>query len=98
MQHFPQIGAGAIAVFLLCVNAFAYGAFAFDKQAAREGRRRVSEANLLFLATVGGAIGALAGMYGHRHKTKKPLFRFGLPLILTAQLFALAYFWFSGTA
>ena len=41
---------------------------------------------LLTLAVIGGAVGALAGMFLFHHKTRKPRFRIGIPLILIVQL------------
>ena len=37
------------------------------------------------MAACFGAAGALAAMQLIRHKTKKPLFRFGVPLLLAGQ-------------
>jgi len=37
---------------------------------------------LLGLAAAGGSIGAYLGMMVFRHKTLKPLFRFGVPVIV----------------
>ena len=46
---------------------------------------------LLMLAVIGGTIGALLGMQVWRHKTMHLKFKYGLPLILLAQI-ALIYF------
>ena len=48
------------------------------------------EATLLMLAVIGGTIGALLGMQVWRHKTMHKKFKYGLPLILLAQI-ALMY-------
>jgi uncharacterized membrane protein YsdA (DUF1294 family) len=45
---------------------------------------------LLMLAVIGGTIGALLGMQVWRHKTMHLKFKYGLPLILLAQI-ALIY-------
>ena len=52
---------------------------------------RISEATLLILAVIGGSIGALLGMKIWHHKTMHKKFKYGLPLILLAQI-ALIYF------
>ena len=46
------------------------------------------------LALLGGTLGAIAGMYAFRHKTRHWYFRYGLPAILLAQI-ALAL-WLAG--
>jgi uncharacterized membrane protein YsdA (DUF1294 family) len=60
----------------LALNALSWACFRIDKARAGRGRRRLSERTLLLLALIGGSLGALAGMYGHRrrHKTSKPWF------------------------
>ena len=53
---------------------------------------------LLFLALLGGALGAILGMYAFRHKTRHWYFKWGLPAILLLHL-ALAWFaWEYGIA
>jgi len=66
---------GFAAAALLCVNLFAFGAFAWDKAAARRGAWRIRESTLLGLALAGGIFGALAGQRLLRHKTRKEPFR-----------------------
>lgn len=75
----------------LLYNAFVALVFAFDKRRARLDRRRVPERTLMLLAAAFGAAGALAGMRLARHKTRKPLFAFGVPALLAAQLGLVAY-------
>ena len=60
------------------------------KWKAKQGSWRISEASLLMLAVIGGTIGALLGMQVWRHKTMHLKFKYGLPLILLAQI-ALMY-------
>ncbi len=63
----------------------------FDKSRARKGGRRVRERTLLLTATLGGAAGAVLGMYTFRHKTRHWYFRYGLPALLLAQ--GVAWLW-----
>ena len=56
------------------------------KSKAKQGRWRISEATLLMLAVLGGSIGALLGMKVWHHKTMHKKFKYGLPLILIAQI------------
>ena len=60
-----------------------------NERRARSGkapRRRIPERTLFLLAALGGAPGALLGMYAFRHKTKHRAFTLGVPLLLAAQL------------
>ena len=73
------------------MNVVSFAAFGIDKYKAKRGLWRISEATLLLLAVVGGSIGALMGMRIWRHKTQHAKFRYGLPLIILAQI-ALIYY------
>lgn len=75
-------------IYLAAANAVAFAVYGADKRRARRGLWRVPEATLLLLAALGGSVGALAGMYLFRHKTRKPKFFLGVPAILAAQLAA----------
>ena len=71
---------------LALINIVLFVLFGRDKAAARRGARRTPETTLLALAVLGGSLGGLLGMLLFRHKTRKPAFRIGLPLILIVQL------------
>ena len=77
--------------YLLLINAVGLAFMFLDKHFAKKHRRRIPEATLMLVAAAGGSVGSLAGMYLAHHKTRKPKFRFGVPLLLAAQL-ALAGF------
>lgn len=68
-------------VFLL-FNVVTFCVYWWDKEAARDGHRRVSEARLLQLAFFGGSLGAFAAQRLLRHKTRKEPFRTMLLAIL----------------
>jgi uncharacterized membrane protein YsdA (DUF1294 family) len=72
--------------YLLAVNLLTFATYGIDKYKARHARWRVREASLLLLAALGGSIGALLGMHLFRHKTQHKKFRYGVPLILLAQV------------
>ena len=76
---------------LIVVNVVTFVVYGIDKWKAMKGRWRISELTLLLLAVIGGSIGALLGMRVWHHKTKHLKFKYGVPLILLAQL-ALLYF------
>ena len=75
-----------IKTYLVLINAVALALMHADKQKARRGAWRIPEATLMGIALLGGSIGAIAGMYLFRHKTKHPKFFIGLPLILIVQV------------
>ena len=57
-------------ILLAGMSLFSFIAFAVDKSHSARGTGRIPEMVLLSLATFGGAVGALAGMYLLRHKTQ----------------------------
>ena len=73
--------------YLLLINAAAFVLMLADKQKARKNRWRIPERTLMLSALLGGSIGALAGMYLFRHKTRHAKFTLGIPAILIAQVF-----------
>lgn len=84
-----------ILIYLLIVNACAFLLMLADKRKAQKKLWRIPESTLLTSAAIGGSIGALAGMYCFRHKTRHLKFTLGVPAILLAQVAAiLLYFYF----
>lgn len=83
-----------ILTYLELVNLTAFVLYGIDKYRAKRGRWRIPEAALILVAVIGGSIGALGGMYLFRHKTRKPRFSVGVPVILGMQvLFFLLLFY-----
>lgn len=78
-------------LYLLLINIITFAIYAIDKLNAKTDSWRISERMLLLFAVVGGSVGALLGMYICRHKTKKPKFKFGVPVILVLQMLAVMY-------
>jgi uncharacterized membrane protein YsdA (DUF1294 family) len=72
--------------YLTVINVIAFLMYGMDKWKAKRGSWRISEATLLLMAVAGGSIGALLGMNVWHHKTMHKKFKYGLPLILLAQL------------
>ena len=56
--------------YLAIMNVIAFAAMGVDKSRAKRGAWRIPEKTLFSLSLLGGSIGALAGMYTFRHKTK----------------------------
>lgn len=77
--------------YLIGINVLTFLLYGIDKWRAQRDRWRIPEDTLIWLAIVGGSIGALLGMYLFRHKTKHRKFTIGIPVILAVQL-VLAYF------
>lgn len=75
-----------ILLYLLLINAVAFLLMLADKRKAQKKLWRIPESTLLTAAAFGGSIGALAGMYTFRHKTKHLKFTLGVPAILIAQI------------
>ena len=85
---------GIVMIYLEAVNLAAFILMGIDKRRARLKRWRIPEAALMLSAVLGGGIGALAGMYLFRHKTRKTKFTVGIPVIIAMQvLFFLLLFY-----
>ncbi len=78
------------------INLLTYAVFFWDKKAAEMRLNRFPEAGLITLVMIGGGIGAWAAMKIHHHKTKKPLFRTGVPMITILEYAALIIFFIKG--
>lgn len=84
-------------IYLLVINVATFFTYGIDKWKAKKSKWRIREAALIGLAVLGGSIGAWLGMKTWRHKTMHKKFKYGIPLILVAQL-ALLLLCFYGTA
>lgn len=78
-------------IYLLIVNIFTFIVYGVDKLKAKEHWWRISEATLLFLAVVGGSVGAWVGMKVWHHKTMHKKFKYGVPIILLLQAVLFCY-------
>lgn len=91
MSVIEKIGIARFLLYLLAINLIAFLAMGIDKWKAKKGAWRIPEQTLLSLVLLGGGIGGIAGMYTFRHKTKKPRFFIGFPVILIMEIVALIY-------
>lgn len=71
-----QAAMAALAVW----NLLVFFLYARDKRKAQTGRRRTPEKTLLACALLLGGVGAFAGVFGVRHKTKHAKFYVLVPL------------------
>ena len=85
----------AVLIYLATLNVLTFVLYGIDKYKARHDRWRISEATLLGLAVLGGAIGAWLGIRIWHHKTQHAIYRYGVPLILLAQLAVVAFLIYS---
>jgi uncharacterized membrane protein YsdA (DUF1294 family) len=75
-----------ILIYLGAINVVTFFVYGIDKWKAKRGTWRIPEAKLLWLSVAGGSVGALFGMSVWHHKTLRKKFKYGVPLILVAQV------------
>ena len=63
----------------------------YDKQCAKQGKRRVPEKTLFLAAALFGAAGGTAAMFIFRHKTKHWYFKLFFPLMMVVQAALIGY-------
>lgn len=95
-EYFREVMLKIIIIYLLVVNVAALVYYGVDKYKSRKGMWRTPESRLLCIALIGGALGALLGMYIFRHKTQHTRFKYGVPFMLLAQLALLVYVFLGG--
>lgn len=78
--------------YLVIINVFTFFLYGVDKLKAQRSRWRIPESVLLGMAAIGGSVGAWLGMQVWRHKTQHVKFRYGVPIILIAQVALLVWF------
>ena len=79
-----------VLIYLVVINVVTFFVYGIDKYKAVRSKWRIPENMLIGLAVIGGSVGAWLGMKFWHHKTLHAKFRFGIPLILIAQI-ALVY-------
>lgn len=75
-----------LGLYLLIINVITLFAYGVDKWKARRSHWRIPESRLLWMAALGGSLGAMLGMRLWHHKTLHAKFRYGVPAILFGQL------------
>lgn len=75
-----------INIYLAAINVVTFFIFGIDKWKAKRSKWRIPETTLLGLAVIGGSIGAWLGMKVWHHKTMHKKFKYGIPIILLAQI------------
>ena len=73
-------------IYLAVINIIAVILTIYDKSAAVHDRWRVRERTLMLVSALGGSVGMFLTMLIIRHKTRKPLFMIGIPVIFILEL------------
>ena len=81
-----------VLIYLVIINVVTFFMYGIDKWNAKKSKMRIRETALLGLAVLGGSVGAWLGMKVWHHKTKHKKFKYGLPLILLAQIAFIFFF------
>ncbi len=84
----------ALCFWLLFMSLISFLAMGVDKRRAKKGAWRTPEKRLFLFAALGGAPGALLGMYVFHHKTKHWYFVVGFWALFLLQAAAAVYFLF----
>lgn len=77
-----------VPIYMFLINSITYLMFWNDKERAQMGLYRISEAQLLLLAALGGSPAAIFARQHLRHKTRKQPFSVVLFGIFGIQIFA----------
>ena len=77
-------------MYLVIINFLTFITMWWDKRRARIDGWRVSEATLLVMGFIGGAIGLIIGMFGFRHKTRKRTFQ---AITIIGLVVSLIFYW-----
>lgn len=85
-----------VLVLLAILNLAGFTAMGLDKHFAKTGQRRIPEKTLFGFALLFGAVGAAAGMFAFRHKTRHWYFRLFFPLLGVLQAAVLAFAVYQG--
>lgn len=84
----------AALIYLTAINVVTFFLYGVDKWRAKRSKWRVSEAALIWMAVLGGSIGAWLGMKAWHHKTRHAKFKYGLPLILIILIAVAVGIWY----
>ncbi|MBQ5439656.1 MAG: DUF1294 domain-containing protein [Clostridia bacterium] len=84
------------AVYIVLINISAFIVYGIDKAKAKQNKWRIPEKVLIIFAILCGSIGAILGMIVFHHKTRKPKFYVGVPIIIVLQI-ALTVLYFYAT-
>ena len=78
-----------VLTYFVLITVVAFALMGIDKNKAKKGAFRISEASLFITALIGGSIGYTAGMLVFHHKTNHWYFQVFMPLITLVQFTAI---------
>ena len=70
-----------IIAYTALMNTCGFVLFMADKYKAKKHTWRIPEQTLFIVSAMGGCFGSLIAMYLFHHKTRKTMFRFGIPFL-----------------
>lgn len=73
-------------IYLLIISIISCFITIYDKHCAIIGKWRVKEFTLILLSIMGGSMFMYLTMLAIRHKTRKPKFMIGIPIIILCQI------------
>ena len=76
-------------IYFIVINFVTFIIYGIDKWKAKKNKWRISEATLLWMAAIGGSIGAQFGINVWHHKTMHKKFIYGIPAIIILQCVAI---------
>ena len=82
-----------IILYLAVISFISIFVTILDKHNAKKKKQRVPELTLLLLAAMGGSVGMYITMHMIHHKTRKPKFMVGIPLIIVLQAALCWFLW-----
>ena len=82
---------GQLSIYIIVINTLTFILFGIDKLKAVAKKWRISESYLLGFSLIGGAFGAILAMGIFHHKTRKPKFVIGVPLMLVVHVGILVF-------
>lgn len=83
-----------IGMYIGAINLMGLILMGIDKHRSRRSAWRIPESTLMLIAIFGGSIGSYIGMHIFHHKTLKPKFFIGIPVILLIQALIILYMLF----
>ena len=78
-------------LYIILINTTTFIMFAIDKKRARKKEWRIPETWLLLSSLLGGSLGGIISMKIVNHKTKKPKFLIGMPMLLAINILLIYY-------
>lgn len=91
ITRLPFLTVQNVLIYVLIINLFGFLIMFIDKKKAEHGAWRIPEKTLLITTMLGGWIGTYSGMKLFHHKTQKPRFSIGIPVIAIVEIVAIIY-------